>query len=463
MVRSMFAGVAGLKSHQQKMDVIGNNIANVNTWGYKAYSFNFQDSIYSTSIRSSEGVTNAGAYGGRNPSQVGYGSSMASISFQYTTGAPSPTDNDLDCMIDGTGLFLVGGMVNGGISDIKSSGLMLTRVGLFTVDNNGYLVDANKNYVYGYALVDGTGIPEVPAQAATAKGSTDVTVGPYDNTNNGYPVTILGQTYYVTATDLEDQVAQWISKATKESKETVTKVPGGAGATAPVEADYKKNPDDTVTITGDATNGWTVTVTTKAGEFANLRISKDSVNANNSKVNLTITTKEMGAGTEAQLPTDATPANGWTVTPGVAYEEAIPAEFEDSLSPIRIPYDPDTGSQYNLQSYSISDTGVIAGIDIENRPITMGQLALIAVGNPNGLEKTSGYYFNIGENAGGVEFVKPGEGPVGFIKSKFLEMPNVDLANEFSNMITTQRGFQANSKMITVSDEILNELVNMKR
>ncbi len=92
----------------------------------------------------------------------------------------------------------------------------------------------------------------------------------------------------------------------------------------------------------------------------------------------------------------------------------------------------------------------------------MGQLALIAVENPNGLEKTS-YYFNIGENAGDVEFVKPGEGPVGFIKSKFLEMPNVDLANEFSNMITTQRGFQANSKIITVTDEMLQELVNMKR
>ena len=86
----MFAGVAGLKAHQSKMDVIGNNIANVNTWGYKSYSYNFMDSIYTTSINSSGGVTNAGGMGGRNPSQVGYGSQMASISFQYTTGAPSP-------------------------------------------------------------------------------------------------------------------------------------------------------------------------------------------------------------------------------------------------------------------------------------------------------------------------------------------------------------------------------------
>ena len=82
MVKSMFAGVSGLKAHQQKMDVIGNNIANVNTWGYKAYSFNFQDSIYTTSIQSSGGTGEENTYGGKNPSQVGYGSVMGSISFQ---------------------------------------------------------------------------------------------------------------------------------------------------------------------------------------------------------------------------------------------------------------------------------------------------------------------------------------------------------------------------------------------
>ena len=133
------------------------------------------------------------------------------------------------------------------------------------------------------------------------------------------------------------------------------------------------------------------------------------------------------------------------------------------MSPIQIPYDPKTGAQYNLQSYSISDNGVITGIDTQNRPITLGQLAIVAVENPNGMEKTNGYYFQPGDNAGGVEVVKPGSGAAGFIRSKYLEMPNVDLANEFSNMITTQRGFQANSKIITVTDEMLQELVNMKR
>ena len=445
MVKSMFAGVSGLKSHQRKMDVIGNNIANVNTWGYKAYSFNFQDSIYSTSIRSSGGATTAGAYGGRNPSQVGYGSTMSSISFQYTTGAPSPTDNDLDCMIDGTGLFLVGGMVNGQLTadGIKSSGLYLSRVGIFSVDNNGYLVDDQKNYVYGYALVDGTGIPEVPAKAYSTSGSADVTYVE-DPATGKCTVTILGITVAdVTAKDNDGRVRAWLNAVTKKQDiDDATNQPNMA--------------------TGGPLSGCTV---------ANNGIS---VVGNNVSVNLTITAKQMGADVK-DVPTVAvtTPgitgtytnpnANTWETTDGQNYEAAIPPEFNEDLSPIQIPYDPKTGSQYNLQSYSISDNGVITGIDTQNRPITLGQLALVAVENPNGMEKTNGYYFQLGDNAGGVEIVKPGAGAAGFIRSKYLEMPNVDLANEFSNMITTQRGFQANSKIITVTDEMLQELVNMKR
>ena len=81
----------------------------------------------------------------------------------------------------------------------------------------------------------------------------------------------------------------------------------------------------------------------------------------------------------------------------------------------------------------------------------------------NGLEKQNGYYYSVGPNCGRVEAIKPNGGPVGRILGGNLEMANVDLANEFSNMITTQRGFQANSKIITVTDEMLQELVNMKR
>ena len=183
MVRSMIAGVAGLKAHQSKLDVIGNNIANVNTWGFKSYSYNFQDAMYSNSIGSTGGSIMAGAAGGHNASQVGYGSTLSSISSEFETGAPSPSSNPMDCMIDGTGFFLVGNMVNGSFTNVTDSGLYLSRVGIFRVDNNGYLVDNQGSYVYGYALEEGTGIPEIPASPAvyTIKGAVVTITEPTGN------------------------------------------------------------------------------------------------------------------------------------------------------------------------------------------------------------------------------------------------------------------------------------------
>lgn len=148
---------------------------------------------------------------------------------------------------------------------------------------------------------------------------------------------------------------------------------------------------------------------------------------------------------------------------GKDYIAGIPAEFSEELSTIRIPIDPTTGQRYQLDNYSISEDGTVIGVDEQKRVIALGQVALISVQNPNGLEKTDGYYYTIGDNAGEVTDVKPSTGPAGRLLGGKLEMANVDLANEFSNIITTQRGFQANSKIITVTDEMLQELVSMKR
>ena len=295
MVKSMFSGVAGLRLHQQKMDVIGNNIANVNTYGYKSYSTTFQDSMYMNALNSSAGVTTNGGYGGVNASQVGYGVKLGSISANFSQGGASPTDRGLDCMIDGSGFFIVGPMKDGtGTSVVTnktmaSSGLSLSRVGQFYVDSNGYLVDSQRNYVYGYP--------------ATKTGNTGK-------------------------------------------------------------------------------------------------------------------------------------AEDYTV--------------------------PDTS-----QSYTISQDGTISGVivggDEANKVVSLGKIALASVENPDGLEKTVGFYYRPGDNAGTIVPQATAGGQLGDIKGGYLEMANVDLAKEFSDMITTQRGFQANSKIITVTDEMLQELVNMKR
>ncbi|MCI8292891.1 MAG: flagellar hook-basal body complex protein [Hespellia sp.] len=470
MVRSMIAGVAGLKTHQSKLDVIGNNIANVNTWSFKAGSFNFQDSMYTNSLNSASGDVTAGSAGGRNPSQVGYGTTTSSITSVYTTGAPSPSSNPLDCMIDGTGLFLVGNMINGTFTSIEGSGLFLSRVGIFRPDNNGYLVDDQRSYVYGYALVEGTGIPEIPAKNAqyqyTGAGATFSSTA---NANGKYLVTIGGITVESTSDQPKNQVQDWIAKvAGKESFDTV-------------------QADGTAVHYGPDADGNYNTTTNLENPFKDYNVAYNNYNVADAAtgagtVNLTITKKTTGpdpsggtGGTATSadklaaamaataVPTGANPMQVKTIEEGNLREAPIDAEYATELSTLRIPIDPTTGARYDIQSYSISEDGIITGIDRDNRVISIGQLCLVSVENPNGLEKTNGYYYTIGDNAGRIEPTVPNGGPVGKIKGGMLEMANVDLANEFSNMITTQRGFQANSKIITVTDEMLQELVNMKR
>lgn len=301
MVKSMFTGVAGLKAHQQMMDVIGNNIANVNTYGFKAGSLAFQDALYQSLGSLQGGNTEAGGLGGRNPSQVGYGVSAGGISYDFGQGGAAATGRDMDCMIDGTGFFIVGPMKdNNGVVDVDDfgkAGFMLSRVGRFFVDNNGYLVDGSGNYIYGFAA------------------STD-------------------------------------------------------------------------------TNG---------------KVTYDT----------------------------------------------------DNLSPLVVPKD-SNGKQYTVNSYTIKSDGTIVGTTDDNKTVAIGQIALAAVANPNGLVKTSGYYYSLSDNTGETAINAAG-GATGVIETGCLEMAKVELANEFAQLILTQRGYQANSKIITVTDQMLEELVNMKR
>ena len=504
MVRSMIAGVAGLKAHQSKLDVIGNNIANVNTWGFKSYSYNFQDAMYTNSISSTGGSQMAGAAGGHNASQVGYGSQLSSISNEFNTGAPAPSSNNLDCMIDGTGFFLVGNMVNGAFDDIESSGLNLSRVGIFRVDNNGYLVDNQGSYVYGYQPIEGTGTPETPATSSsvTIKDASAI-LKPSTAADKKWTITIAGiemETNVTSVNDFEDAVNDWITAVTKMEaypKAEGTDLTDGTplftfenGAYVPVQGTpaqgttyYKQNPDlmATYKYIDDTTGQETTTNPPIFLDLSKVNISLDRIGRYLTSATRTITEKEAGdtfgetledirkalIGT-GQVVDPNDPAKvlesvesgrnqGNNLVPGVA------AEYVDQLSAIRIPIDPETGQRYDIQGWKIDEYGMIMGTDRNERTIPIGQLALVSVENPNGLEKKNGYYYSVGPNAGAVEAIKPNGGPVGIIRGGSLEMANVDIANEFSNMITTQRGFQANSKIITVTDEMLQELVNMKR
>lgn len=437
MVRSMIAGVAGLKTHQSKLDVIGNNIANVNTWGYKSYSFNFKDSMYTNSINSSAGSIMAGAAGGRNPSQVGYGTTIGSISNEFNTGAPAPSSNPLDCMIDGTGFFLVGNMINGSFTNVADSGLNLSRVGIFRVDSNGYLVDDQRSYVYGYALKPGTGIPEKPSQREekTVTGATAT----YDKDNETMTIAGVEVTGVPETLTFPEKVQKWIAAVTTK---------GGKFEGYTIGMNEYNEAGAAVDLTFKANKSGALTYGTDGGDPA--ISSENPVDLNDAGFNW---------GNDA----DGNPVKPVTVTAGSDRVPGVAAVYADELSTLQIPIDPDTGMPYEIQSYKINEDGTIVGVDTKSRTITLGQLAIVTVENPNGLEKTSGYYYTVGANAGDVGAIKPNGGPAGRIMGNYLEMANVDLANEFSQMITTQRGYQANSKIITVTDQMLEELVNLKR
>jgi len=304
----MYSGISGLKNFQTKLDVIGNNIANVNTYGFKKGRTIFKDLISQT-VAGASGST--ATTGGVNPKQVGLGSQIAAIDTIHSGGSTQFTGNTLDLAVAGDGFFVV---ADGNATPPTAfSNPQYTRAGNFYMDNDGFLVNSDGKYIYGFAD---------PAAA--------------------------------TAAD-----------------------------TAFTKADSA--PVATTTATG---------------------------------------TKPTFSGGAAEKP-------------------------------IRIPT--------NAQSMSVGQNGTVTFVDSEGTLRYAGQLVMVKFPNPGGLEKSGANYFRETSNSGTPFYSVATEQGMGKIESGFLEMSNVDLSEEFTEMIVAQRGFQANTRIITTSDEILQELVNLKR
>ncbi len=403
MTGAMYASVAGLKTHMSAMNVIGHNIANVNTNAYKASSYTFKESLYTTSRGGSDGTpTN----GGVNPAQIGYGCSIGSIDMDMGSKNYSPTGRELDICIDGDGFLMVGDKTQGPFTSTDSlKSLDLERLGRLKFDAQGYLTDDQGRVVYGFAAVyDPSGDPNGTLNAKTkyAPNLTPIRI-PYVN-DKGFA---LFPTVY-----------------------------GGTG-------DNNTNAPDT------AATGWV-------------------------------------PNTDGLTPDDA----GRVV-------DSLPTKADDGTgngggadgTP-----DPDA-KRALLDSIQISPEGVISGtIKDSDQTIVIGQIAMGMVDNPEGLTHTDGRYFRALEGAGnvyagsmgglvdntevnndnnqggnGTDNQAPPETPeikaAGTTRtiSGGLESSGTDLAQEISNMILIQRGYQANTRIITVTDSMLEELVNMKR
>ncbi len=412
MMRSLFSAVSGLRTHQMRMDVIGNNVANVNTPGFKSSRVTFQE-VFSQTLRGASSPSDADGTsgGGTNPMQVGLGVATASIDTNHMSGNLQPTSKMTDVAIEGQGFFVVR----------SGSSVAYTRVGAFDTDGDGILVDTEGRKVLGWVK--------------DASGSLPVDKSP----DQMGPIRIaIGSNMPASATD----IMNW-------EKNLDSEAPEGTVRTVPVTVFDSQGRTHAVTFAftkTDEVNCWTWEASGKS--------------------TLGIT----GGGSLTFGPNGnliASDGNTACLEPDGVLPLEITLDFSEVTQvsgPSTIGVSVVTGCPTGtLESFSFDSQGVISGFYSNGETQVLGQLAIANFANPGGLLRQGKNIFIQSNNSGTPSVGVAGTSGRGTIAPSALEMSNVDLAEEFTQMIITQRGFQANSRIITVADELLQELVNLKR
>jgi len=455
MMRSLFSGVSGLKNHQTRMDVIGHNISNVNTYGYKASRVTFQDMLSQTIAGAAKPDENKG---GVNPKQVGLGMTVASIDKLFSQGSLQTTGNQTDVAISGDGFFVVAD------GDKK----FYTRAGTFGLDRDGNLVNPSNGLkvqgwmattdTNGQKIVRSSGSTEdlvipvygkinaketnnvrykcnldsrtsvVPPNAdarmrASAAVTTNMDV--YDN---------LGDTHRLTMTFWKTGFNQWTASAavTGSSTPVTLDVPAGGGqgnqANPSSRINLRFSPDGKLMAVSDAS-------------------SPDELNQGNLSVNANY--RVQGDPQVRSIRLNLGEAN---VLSGIT-------QFSSASTTKAV--EQDGFSMGYMESFNIDNSGLITGVYSNGMTKTLAQIAVSSFNNSSGLLKSGNNLYLESSTSGNAQLGVAGTGGRGEISDGVLEMSNVDLAQTFTDMIIAQRGYQANAKIISASDTMLRELVNL--
>lgn len=456
MMRSMFSGVSGLRAHQTRMDVIGNNVANVNTVGFKSGRVTFQE-VFSQTLRGAGSPDSTTGRGGTNPMQVGLGVGVGAIDTITTRGSSQRTDNPTDLSIEGEGFFIV----KGGSGDSYK----FTRAGNFGIDKLGNLVASNGMNVYGWQDYGGAAQADGTYQFDTEKPVEPINLYSDIYNKNKKMIAARATTKAIFSGNLdasEDALgASGISASTSPQFSVPLTVYDTLGNDYKVNINYWKDTASGSTASG-ASGGttWYWTATVGSGNSASFGSSTAA--------------GYLMFDTEGQIITGA---SGYNISPVI---QLVP-DSSVGTQPVEValdfrkltmysadssvkPNDVDGYPTGNLTTFNIGSDGIITGVYSNGQQQPLGMLGLASFENPAGLIKVGENMFSPSTNSG--EFkkgVKAGSEGVGTLNPGTLEMSNVDLSREFTDMIITQRGFQANSRIITTTDEMLQELVNLKR
>jgi flagellar hook protein FlgE len=393
MLRSLFTGISGLRANQTMMDTTGNNIANVNTTGYKSSNTVFEDTLSQTLKQATAGTSNLG---GTNPAQVGLGVKVAGIFTNFNQGAAQTTGRSMDLMIQGDGFF---------VQNLANTA-SYTRNGSLSRDNLGRLVGVDGGIMQGWMANETTG------QINPSGSAGDITI----------PM----------AATLPGGETRNVKLAGNLPSDTTSTAPMETSVTAYDAVGVPRTLTMSLTHTGP--NAWSVKLsdgdspdTTTAIDFTDPKSPTPGVaTLGGVKVDLSALTQYAGLST---LTTES-------------QDGAIPG---------------------TLTGFAIGSDGVVTGSFSNGQTRALARLAIASFANPGGLEKAGNSSWRTTVDSGLAQVGVPGSGQRGSLVAGTLEMSNVDLAQEFTNLIIAQRGFQANSRMITASDEILQDLINIKR
>jgi len=418
MMRALFAGVSGLRNHQTRMDVIGNNISNVNTVAFKASRVTFKEAF----SQLLQGVSRPpGTLGGINPIQVGSGMSVSSIDQLFSQGTLESTGETTDLAIQGSAFFVV------------SNGFQrfYTRAGNFQLDAGGRLIAPNNGYVVQGIVADSSG---------TFSNSSTVTdiVLPLGQKSPARATTQISLTGNL---NLGAQVA--------DTHAMGVVVFDGAGAPHNLE----------IMFTNTGPGAWDWDVTSPTATITPAGAGTVTFNSNGSMATFVLP----GAATALTVTPSSGGGSPFDITLGAGTINDI-----DGLAGFANPSNAVVSSQDGFSSGDLTDisldtNGVITGFFTNGVSQALAQIALANFNNPSGLLRQGDNMFGESANSGLAVLGFAGTSNTSTLTPGALENSNVDLSSEFTNMIVTQRGFQANARVITTADEMLNELVNLRR
>ena len=420
-VGSFSAGLSGLNANGVYLSVIGNNLANINTVGFKSSSVTFQDLVSQTVGGSSA-----------NPMQVGLGVTTGAISPVFSQGAIENTREATNVAIQGGGFFVVRG----------ATGNSYTRAGNFTFNSDGKLVTPDGQFVQGYTATDAT-----TGAIVTTGQLSDITVPP------GVLRAPVATTQFRTQTNLS------AGAATGDTFTTSIQVYDSLGSAHVATVTYTKAAtagtwNYAITVPGaDITGGTTGTpfsIATGTMAFNASGVLTSVNSATPADVTITTPTWKNGAAASS-LRWDLVDANNQPALTGYNATSATSSISQNGSAPGMI------------DNISVSADGTIVATFGAGQTVAVAQLALASFNNPKGLVKLGSSRYGESQAAGIPNVGVAGSGGRGSLIGSALEGSNVDIAQEFTQMILAQRGYQANSKTITVSDELLVDTLSLKR